>query len=276
MGYRTQDLIFTLYGDYILARGGEAWTGAVIDLMSVTGTSSQAIRSTLSRMTRKKRLRSRRVGRHSFHAATTSTKTLLTEGIQRIYHPRHDPWDGRWYILTFSIPESRRHLRDGLRRRLRWLGFGQLGPAVWVAPRDNRREVARAAEELGISESLELFVGDYVGPRDGRALVERCWDVNLLNHAYRDFIEQYRPAWQKLTAENAGSSIGARDSFVQRFVLVHGYRSFPYVDPNLPDELLPDNWLGNDAFHLFESYASLLSPQANKYVDGVLVESPVG
>jgi DNA-binding transcriptional regulator PaaX len=47
MGYRTQDLILTLYGDYLASRGGEAWIGHIIELMAGLNTSAQAVRSTL-------------------------------------------------------------------------------------------------------------------------------------------------------------------------------------------------------------------------------------
>ena len=116
MGYRTQDLIFTLYGDYIAPRGGEAWIGNIITLMAGFDTSAQAVRSTLSRMTRKGWLESRRDGRHSFYSITPKTENLLAEGTRRIYQPRQDPWDGNWYVLHYSIPENR--LKDKAYRRL--------------------------------------------------------------------------------------------------------------------------------------------------------------
>jgi phenylacetic acid degradation operon negative regulatory protein len=42
----------------------------------------------------------------------------------------------------------------------------------------------------------------------------------------------------------AGDGPEPRECFVQRFMLIHEYRSSPYVDPNQPSELLPDGWLG--------------------------------
>jgi len=42
----SQEMIFTLYGDYIRHQGGEAWTGSLIELMGLFGLSSQAVRST--------------------------------------------------------------------------------------------------------------------------------------------------------------------------------------------------------------------------------------
>ena len=62
----SQDMVFTLYGDYIRHRGGEAWTGSLIELLGLFSLSGQAVCSTLSRMSRKGWLESRRAGRYSF------------------------------------------------------------------------------------------------------------------------------------------------------------------------------------------------------------------
>ena len=274
MGFRTQDLIFTLYGDYIAPRGGEAWIGNVIELMAGLNTSAQAVRSTLSRMTRKGWLCSRREGRHSFYAITAKAEALLSEGTQRIYQPRQDPWDGRWYILTYSIPENQRHLRHRLRQRLAWLGFGRLGSATWVSPRDLREEVTQLAVRLDILDQLAFFVGKYIGFVQARELIDRCWDIKQLNEAYLNFITHHRPSWQQFVNQTNDAAISPRNIFIQRVLLVQEYRSFPYVDPNLPSELLPNDWLGDEAIHLFQTYAALLAPKANEYVDEILATEP--
>jgi phenylacetic acid degradation operon negative regulatory protein len=111
---QSQELVFTLYGDYIRHRGGEAWTGSLIEFLGFFGISGQAVRSTLSRMARKGWLKSRRTSRYSFYSLTPKCIELLEEGAQRIYQPRSDPWDGRWHLLTYSVPESKRHLRRKL------------------------------------------------------------------------------------------------------------------------------------------------------------------
>ena len=61
-----QEMVFTLYGDYIRHRGGEAWTGSPIEFLSLFGVLGQAVRSTLSRISRKGWLESRKVSRFSF------------------------------------------------------------------------------------------------------------------------------------------------------------------------------------------------------------------
>jgi phenylacetic acid degradation operon negative regulatory protein len=276
MSLRTQDLIFTLYGDYIAPRGGEAWIGHLIELMAGLNTSGQAVRSTLSRMTRKGWLRSRREGRHSFYAMTPKAEALLSEGARRIYYPRHDPWDHCWYVLTYSLPEKRRHLRDRLRQRLLWLGFGRLSSATWISPRNLRQEVTQVAEMLGIAQQVDLFKSEYLGLSQDRELVERCWDLPRLNRAYQDFIKRHQPEWERYQDYLTHDSLNPYDAFNRRFLLVHEYRSFPYVDPNLPPELLPADWPGDEAIGLFQTYASMLTPAANQYVDQVMAVEPNG
>jgi len=271
----SQDMIFTLYGDYIRHRGGEAWTGSLIELLGLFSLSGQAVRSTLSRMSQKGWLKSRRVGRYSFYFQTPKFLKLLEEGAQRIFQPRSDPWDGRWHLLTYSIPESKRHLRRGLRRRLLWLGFGSLNHATWISPRDLRAEVEQVVDALRVRPYVEFFTAEHRGFASDGEIVERCWDLKRLNDYYADLIARYGPPFQEHQARlAAGNSLEPQECFVQRFMLIHEYRFSPYVDPNLPLELLPDDWLGERATQLFQQYHDLLDEQAEAFLDAVLDKAP--
>jgi phenylacetic acid degradation operon negative regulatory protein len=206
-------------------------------------------------MSHKDWLKSRKAGRYSFYSLTPKCLGLLEEGAQRIFQPRHDPWDGRWHLLTYSIPESKRHLRRRLRRRLLWLGFGALNHATWISPRDVRAEV-----EQGVKD---------------KEIVARCWNLKQLNDYYAALIARYDPPFQEHQARlMAGDNLEPQECFVQRFMLLHEYRSSPYVDPNLPLELLPDDWLGERATQLFQQYHNLLVEKAEAFVDSVLAKAP--
>lgn len=43
-------------------------------------------------------------------------------------------WDGKWRIVMFDVPESRRRIRDQLRRLLQEAGLKRLHDSVWVHP----------------------------------------------------------------------------------------------------------------------------------------------
>ena len=271
----SQDLIFTLYGDYVRHRGGVAWTGSLIELLGLFGLSQQAVRSSLSRMSRNGWLESRRVGRHSFYSLTPQCVVLLEEGARRIFQPRHDPWDGRWHLLTYSIPESKRHLRRKLRRRLLWLGFGALHQATWISPRNQQSQVEQVADALQVRTYLEFFAAEHQGFSSDEEIVARCWNLKHLNKYYATFITRYDPPFRDYQARlKVGDWLTPQECFVQRFMLIHEYRSSPYVDPNLPPELLPDDWLGEDATRLFQEYHDLLVDRAEAYVDSVFAQAP--
>ncbi len=271
----SQDMVFTLYGDYIRHRGGEAWTGSLIELLGLFGLPEQAVRSTLSRMSKKNWLKSRRAGRHSFYSLTPKCIELLEEGAKRIFQPRCDPWDGRWHLLTYTIPESKRSLRRTLRKRLLWIGFGALHQGTWISPRDLRGEVELIVDELDVRPYVELFHAEHCGFASDEEIVARCWNLKQLNDYYADFVTRYDPLFQEHQARLvAGNRPVPQECFVQCFMLIHEYRASPYLDPNLPLELLPDDWLGERAARLFQQYHDLLSEEAKSFVDAVLAEVP--
>src|SRR5215212_6620059 len=92
---RPQSMMFTLYGDYIIHRGGEVWVGTLIQIMAQFGLSEQAVRSALSRMARGGWLRGRQVGNRGYYSLTPRGKRLLEAGQRRIFVRRAGGWDGR-------------------------------------------------------------------------------------------------------------------------------------------------------------------------------------
>ncbi|MCP4537655.1 MAG: phenylacetic acid degradation operon negative regulatory protein PaaX [Chloroflexi bacterium] len=272
---QSQDLVFTLYGDYIRHRGGEAWTGSLIELLSLFGLSGQAVRSTLSRMSQKGWLESRKSGRHSYYSMTPKCLKLLEEGARRIFQPRCDPWNGQWHLLTYSIPETKRHLRRKLRRRLLWLGFGALNHVTWISHCDLQSDVEQIVNDLQVRPYVEFFTAEHHGFASDQEIVARCWNLEQLNDYYDTLIARYDPPFQENQARLiAGKALELQECFEQRFMLVHEYRFSPYVDPNLPLELLSDDWLGGRATQLFQEYHDLLIERAEAFVDSVLAKAP--
>lgn len=261
-------MIVTLYGDYIRHAGGSIWIGSLIRLLSYFGLSQQAVRSTVSRMTRRDLLRIDRVGPRSYYSLTEKSAKWIEEGATRIFHfhaPRK-PWDRQWRLVTYSVPESEREARDRLRQELSWMGFGMLTSALWISPHDYGAEVERLAESLRVRSRVEIFTARHDGFADQATIVRRCWNLSQIDARYLAFIEKYRPAYQEHCRRLAdGGDVEPNQYFVRRFNLIHEYRRFPYIDPELPAELLPSNWRGNEAANLFREYHDLLAEKANAF-----------
>jgi phenylacetic acid degradation operon negative regulatory protein len=266
---RTQFLIFTLFGEFILPRGGAIWTSDLLSLLDLLGVSERAARTTLSRMARKGWLTTRKEGRCSQYSLTPRGWALLKQGEQRIFEPPFDGWSGMWHIVVYSLPEKKRRLRHALRQRLTWLGFGPLAAGTWISPHDRQTEVKNLCAELGVQEHVEFFSGMHLGSSLDQELIQRCWDLPDLEAQYRGFIARFETEHRKsLNQGNGGPP--PKVSFVRRFWLMHHFQAFPRKDPNLPTALLPAEWIGFKARQLFEDYHSLLKPSANQFVDGIM------
>lgn len=273
---RTQSLVFTLFGDYILSREGTMWTSRLLHLLELLGVSERAARSTISRMARNGWLTAHKHGRLSRYSLTPSGWMLLTQGEQRIFEPPFHDWDGHWHLVVYSLPETMRRLRHSLRQRLAWFGFGSLAPGTWISPHNRKTEVKNTCEELGVEEYVELFSGTHQGLSYDRDLVQRCWDMPDLETQYHDFIARHQDEYQECLGQGAGNFTPSPEfCFVRRFWLTHDFQSFPLKDPNLPTVLLPSNWIGFKARKLFEDYRRLLEPGANQFVDAVIGDGPV-
>jgi phenylacetic acid degradation operon negative regulatory protein len=262
--------MLTLYGDYVLSRGGEIGIGSLIKLLGNFGLSEQAIRSAVSRMCRSGLLNASRSKNKSYYSLTSEGHNLLTTGAQRIFQRRRSHWDGIWNIVTYSIPERIRPARDQLRLELGWMGYGALSEATWISPYDLTKEVKNLAKRLGIDQYVHIFIGQIKGDNDPRKIVSHCWDLDKIHRKYDAFLNEYRPKLvQHQSKLKSGIKIASSECFVERFNLIHEYRKLPFFDPDLPSELLPDSWLRPQAATLFNEYHSLLDKKANEYFDSV-------
>ena len=264
-------MLFTLWGDYVVHRGGEIGVGSLIRIAAEFGLSELALRSVLSRMGRAGWLESTRHGNRSYYRLTRHGQAVIREGTSRIFRPHRQPWDGHWQLVTYSIPEAKRELRDQFRKRLSYIGFGSLAAGAWIAPHDLAREVEELANGLGVDDYVDQFRGAYRRPDAARTLAARVWPLDRIAEAYHAFHRRWRP----VESEVAGGIHDAR-AFVLRFWLIHEYQRFFLEDPDLPPELLPANWPGRESAHLFESLHGRLGPGANRFFDRVFEPHPDG
>lgn len=268
--YRPRSAILTLYGDYVRHKGGEIGIGSLITLLGNFGLSEQSIRSAVSRMCRSGLLKVRRDGLKSYYSLTPDGFGLLDKGAQRIFERKRSKWDRTWSIVVYYIPEGKRQTRDSLRQELSWMGYGPLSMATWISPHDLSREVGEVVKKLKIKNYVQIFQTKHKNFNDPQNIISRCWDLDRIHKKYASFIAEYQPKLENhLRRLQKSEAIEPSECFVERFNLVHEYRRLPYFDPDMPEELLPENWLRPQAADLFYQYHDLLTEKANEYFNSV-------
>lgn len=258
--------LFTIFGEFVHPRGDVVWVGTIIEWMRVLGFSEPAVRAAVSRSTRTGWLEVRKVGRKSYYALTPDVRWRVHRAVARLYRPLDAPWDGRWRVLVYSIPESMRVVRDRFRKELSVLGFGPFTAGVWVSPAPIAREALDLARAHGLEDLVEAFDATRLSGSSGLDLVTRAWDVPAINARYAAFLERFRDAPQP--EDDA-------DAFRAYVQVLHEYRKFLFLDPGLPPELQPPGFLEPEATRLFRERRAALAPLVDAFVRRTFEGLPV-
>ncbi len=239
----------------------------LIETVGKFGRSADAVRASIRRMVAAGLLNEEKAGRgHVTYTPGPEGGTHADELIRKTirwfrFLGGSDPWDGRWTVVAFSVPETLRKQRDLLRSGLVQEGFGQLSPGAWIAPFDRRGDVNSLAASLGVSEMICLLLTDDVsvfGTKEPWAIAEVVWTLTTLRKRYTEFnrraerlLEDLKNALSGDSEELFFSGIDLQGEFMEIIL---------DEDPCLPRELLPsDDWPGLPAHDLFHRLAHVLA-----------------
>jgi phenylacetic acid degradation operon negative regulatory protein len=253
-----RSLLLTILGEYVLPRAGEVWHQTLVAALCSVGYTEQAARQALSRSTRDGWLLAERRGRRARMSLTERSRSLLSDGTERIYsfgRPRE--WDGRWLLVILRVPEQRRAVRHQLRSRLAWAGLGSLGGGVWLTPHVDREAELSAAIAEEPDADARSFVAELGSMSDLEQLVADAWELDSVREQYLAFIEDF----------GAQAPREPEAYFSQQTLLVHAWRRFPFLDPDLPASVLPADWPRDRAHRLFADQHARWAAAAGSYFE---------
>ncbi|MED4602026.1 PaaX family transcriptional regulator C-terminal domain-containing protein [Paenibacillus validus] len=271
---KPRSLMFTLFGDYVQYYGGEIWIGSLIKLMGEFGISESSVRGATLRMVQQELFQVRKMGLNSYYRLTDKGKRRIEDGVKKVYTITPHKWDGYWRILTYSMPEEKRELRNQVRKELVWTGFGMISNSTWVSPNPLERQTLEMIKTYQLEAYTMLFSASTVMSHSDSEVVKRGWDFEAIANEYVPFIQKYREKFADLQARIWDNSLTDRDCFIERTELVHEYRKFLFLDPLFPSELLPGDWTGNTARELFRSVHQIVSVGAVRYFESVIEQAP--
>ncbi|MGW4892544.1 PaaX family transcriptional regulator [Kitasatospora sp. NPDC004240] len=271
-----RSLIVTVYGLYAREVGGWIGVGTLIRLLSELGVDAPAVRSSISRLKRREMLVPEKRDGRAGYALSSYARSVLETGDRRIFE-RHTAGSDGWVIAVFSVPESERQHRYQLRSRLTWLGFGTVSSGVWIAPAHALDDTRAHLLRHGLDQYVTLFRGDYVAFGDPAEQVGHWWDLDALEKLYAEFVAEFEPMAARLTGAGASAvdtaaeeAAADREAFADYVRVLTAWRRFPYLDPGLPEALLPAPWSGAAAADLFFTLRRALEEPAHRFARGLL------
>lgn len=184
--------------------------------------------------------------RNAFHLAKRDgyirkdSLSLTQEGIDRLVGllpklRRHPVWSGSLWLVTYDLVENRHPDRDALRRFLIDQGYGKLQRSVYVTPFDPTDIIHQAINDLGLKGEVlisRMGTDGHIGEMSTQELIKKVYRLEPIVWEYRHFINQ-------LTTGGFQT-----DELALIFL---PYLAILKKDPQLPLELLPQNWPGEKA-----------------------------
>ncbi|EKE15371.1 MAG: hypothetical protein ACD_12C00045G0002 [uncultured bacterium] len=180
-------------------------------------------------------------------------KYILTEKGYRLlclefpfFRSLKEEWDGVWRIISYEIPETKRDLRDRLRREMRGWGLGPWHRSFWLSPHPiigNLKELVYGREEekyIQAFESTHVF-GDLID------LIEKVWNKEKIEKKYRELFTK----WHEILSDK-------KNNFQKMKEITSLYIDLLRTDPGLPKGLINQKWIGFEAFSIFKEIKATL------------------
>ena len=172
------------------------------------------------------------------HAKKRNIVPLITKsGEKRLsqivpFYKKKRSWDGRLRLVTYDVPEAKKNDRKILYRFLKQIGCARLQDSLWMTPYNPKEILSSFVKEHALGGMIivsDIGKDGSIGDEDVYALVVRVFGIEELSKRY--------DAWLKILGSK---TVGQME--LLRFL------SIVKDDPQLPFELLPTWWKGEEAY----------------------------
>jgi phenylacetic acid degradation operon negative regulatory protein len=269
---RAKSLVVTIFGDSIQPYGGSIRLKGLIDLLAPFGINQRLVRTSVFRLVQEQWLQPKKYGRESSYQLTESGKRRFALAYGKIYRRQTAEWNGHWTLIVLPANGTTPQLRTRLRRELEWQGLRQLAPNLLAHPQIDRAALEEVLDRLDAGRKVAAC--QVVNSADLGSLsdlVKGLWDLSAVINGYREFLRRCATL-RRLSDEP--DAIAPQQWFMIRTLLIHAFRRIVLHDPLLPIELLPDPWIGAEAYTFVSKiyWQSLSGSEA--HLSAVLGSSP--
>ncbi len=178
--------------------------------------------------------------------ALTETGEAYSSIIRRPEKAWNRKWGGRWYVLLYDVPETKRAYRNTLRVFLKRMRMGCLQKSVWVTPSDIRPEYSDLVEGAQVDKYAHLLEARTVLGQSSLEVVRMAWDFEALGLSQSRYCEVFRKNLFHLKKGDV------EPSELMRLAREEGeaYYAVMEQDPLLPRTLWLSGYLGEKVYRI--------------------------
>lgn len=212
---------------------GEADLGRIYDTANEVGIEDQPVRLAIRRLISAGDIEQRGRGRSGRIELTEGGRTRLSRdrvAVQLVFaqDAGQAAWDGLWWLLGISAPESQRAVRDAFRRDIVNLGAASCSTGLYVTPHDLTPLLSPDVRPHLVAAAAErIMVRGLTEPKE---IVESLWPAQRT-------IDDYARLARELDTAPEGAK-----SLAWQLRLVDALEGALRHDPLIPSELRAGQW----------------------------------
>ncbi len=270
---RAKSLCVTLLGDAIGPRGGSIWLSDLIELVTPLGINERLLRTSVFRLVAQDWLQSERHGRRSLYRLSEQGDELTRQASGRIYDGSPAQWEGDWTLVILPrFGNSSLSKRGEVRRELIWAGFGAIAPGIFALPRNQKAVAQKVLNKLKLSNNALVLSASEMNQDNGlviSSLISQCWDLDSVARQYQEFSDTFGPM-----LDTVHNDIRPSQAFAVRALTIHEWRRIVLHDPQLPGQMLPNDWPGHAARKLCGELYWAVFDLAEQHLNQLLDQDP--
>jgi phenylacetic acid degradation operon negative regulatory protein len=229
------------------------------------GFSQGASRVALNRLVNRGLLARIRDGRRAYYVCTEAGKDIIISRCRRAEALSRPTVEIReWTVVWHTLPEEMRPERGLLARRLRAVGFGSPQDGTWLSPHDHEADAVRSVDETDATSYTTVLVGAITPWSETEQLIGRAWDLAALTERYRDFLSEFGRF-----ARRADDPWDDQTAFVALTGAAFAFQEYATLDPNFPDQYMPDPAIRLQALNLYRTLQGELAAAAQRHFASV-------
>lgn len=159
----------------------------------------------------------------TFLRLTSAGRNKLFRNFPNLNRRGAKAWSGHWCLASFDVAEPYRKIRNLLREILKDFGFARLQESLYLCPFDIESELKSYLNGTKLDRFVRIFKALKTG--EDKEIAAKLWDLEEINEKYQKVLRDF---------EVNGNKALLRERFLE----------VASSDPNLPLDLLPDDWVG--------------------------------
>ncbi|PHR83780.1 MAG: phenylacetic acid degradation operon negative regulatory protein PaaX [Colwellia sp.] len=262
-------MVVTVFGDIVSQHGSWIWLSSLIKALEPLGFNERQVRTSVYRLVQSNWLQGNKVGRCSYYCFTDFAMAYYEKAARRIYAADQADWNQNWIlVLPISVPDNK---KEEFVKSLLWQGFNTLVSGLYAHPSCDSSSLNEAIHELGLADNVIILngsVADLNSQSVIKALIKDRWKLSELETSYRDFLNFHRPLCHLLlNKHNKSEQLSTTEYFLLRVILIHDYRRILLRDPDFPQAMLKQGWVGYEAHDLVKRMYKVLGEPSTAYIE---------